>query len=151
MIDAIIERDPEHGRERAEQLLEMERRRKDRGGRAQLDMHWSKKKLENMRERDWRIFKEDFSIATKGGAIPNPMRNWGESGLPEKLLRIVDEVGYFEPSPIQRAAIPIALQCRDLIGVAATGSGVTWRLSDACISSDMVRLSIAGRCCSVFL
>ena len=125
MIDAIIERDPEHGRERAEQLLEMERRRKDRGGRAQLDMHWSKKKLENMRERDWRIFKEDFSIATKGGAIPNPMRNWGESGLPEKLLRIVDEVGYFEPSPIQRAAIPIALQCRDLIGVAATGSGKT--------------------------
>ncbi|CAG5183709.1 uncharacterized protein ALTATR162_LOCUS10715 [Alternaria atra] len=125
MVEAIIERDPEHGRERAEALLEMERRRKDRGGRAQLDKHWSEKRLENMRERDWRIFKEDFSIATKGGGIPNPMRNWDESGLPEKLMRIVDQVGYTEPSPIQRAAIPIALQCRDLIGVAATGSGKT--------------------------
>ncbi|EMD61805.1 hypothetical protein COCSADRAFT_224467 [Bipolaris sorokiniana ND90Pr] len=125
MIEAIIERDPEHGRERAQQMIDMERRRKEKGGRAQLDKHWSEKRLENMRERDWRIFKEDFNIATKGGSIPNPMRNWDEAGLPDKLMRIVDRVGYTEPSPIQRAAIPIALQCRDLIGVARTGSGKT--------------------------
>ncbi|KAI8935724.1 mRNA splicing protein prp28 [Plenodomus lindquistii] len=124
-IEAMIERDPETGRIRAEQILEMERRRKEEGGRAQLDKHWSEKKLEHMRERDWRIFKEDFNIATKGGAIPNPMRNWKEAGLPDKLMRIVDQVGYTEPSAIQRAAIPIALQCRDLIGVAVTGSGKT--------------------------
>ncbi|KAF1845905.1 pre-mRNA-splicing ATP-dependent RNA helicase PRP28 [Cucurbitaria berberidis CBS 394.84] len=124
-IEAMIERDPESGRARAEQILEMERRRKEEGGRAQLDKHWSEKKLEHMRERDWRIFKEDFNIATKGGAIPNPMRNWQEAGLPDKLMRIVDQAGYTEPSAIQRAAIPIALQCRDLIGVAVTGSGKT--------------------------
>ena len=124
-IEAVMERDPESGRARAEQILEMERRRKEEGGRAQLDKHWSDKKLEHMRERDWRIFKEDFNIATKGGSIPNPMRNWRESGLPDTLLRIVDQVGYTEPSAVQRAAIPIALQCRDLIGVAVTGSGKT--------------------------
>ena len=78
-----------------------------------------------MRERDWRIFKEDFNIATKGGGIPNPMRNWGESNLPKRLLDIIDQVGYTEPSPVQRAAIPIALLNRDLIGVAVTGSGKT--------------------------
>lgn len=124
-IEAMIERDPESGRIRAEQILEMERRRKEEGGRAQLDKHWSEKKLEHMRERDWRIFKEDFNIATKGGAIPNPMRNWQEAGLPDNLMRIVEQVGYTEPSAVQRAAIPIALQCRDLIGVAVTGSGKT--------------------------
>ncbi|KAH7072625.1 P-loop containing nucleoside triphosphate hydrolase protein [Paraphoma chrysanthemicola] len=124
-IEAMIERDPESGRERAERILDMERRRKEEGGRAQLDKHWSEKKLEHMRERDWRIFKEDFNIATKGGSIPNPMRNWQESGLPDKILRLVEQVGYNEPSAIQRAAIPIALQCRDLIGVAVTGSGKT--------------------------
>lgn len=124
-IEAMIERDPVSGRERAERILEMERRRKEEGGRAQLDKHWSEKKLEHMRERDWRIFKEDFNIATKGGLIPNPMRNWEESGLPDKILRLVEQVGYNEPSAVQRAAIPIALQCRDLIGVAVTGSGKT--------------------------
>jgi len=123
---ALEERDSEAGSIRAKELLEMERRRKeDAGGRLALDKHWSEKKLEHMRERDWRIFKEDFNISTKGGSIPNPMRNWGESGLPKRLLDVVAQVGYDEPSAVQRAAIPIALQARDLIGVAVTGSGKT--------------------------
>jgi ATP-dependent RNA helicase DDX23/PRP28 len=122
---AIEERDHESGSVRAKEMLEMERRRKEEGGRNSLDKHWSDKKLEHMRERDWRIFKEDFNISTKGGAIPNPMRSWAESGLPKQLLDVVDQVGYTEPSAVQRAAIPIALQSRDLIGVAVTGSGKT--------------------------
>ena len=122
---AIEERDPEAGRERAQELLEMERRRREEGGRNGIDKHWSEKKLEQMRERDWRIFKEDFNIATKGGSIPNPMRSWTESNLPKRILDIVDQVGYTEPSAVQRAAIPVALQSRDLIGVAVTGSGKT--------------------------
>ncbi|KAF8866415.1 pre-mRNA-splicing ATP-dependent RNA helicase PRP28 [Acephala macrosclerotiorum] len=123
---ALQERDTEAGHARAEQIMEMEKRRKeDAGGRNSLDKHWSEKKLEHMRERDWRIFKEDFNISTKGGSIPNPMRNWQESGLPQRLLEIVAQVGYDQPSAVQRAAIPIALQARDLIGVAVTGSGKT--------------------------
>ncbi|EEQ91334.1 mRNA splicing protein prp28 [Blastomyces dermatitidis] len=122
---ALEDRDPEAGRVRAREILEMERRRKEEGGRHMLDAHWSEKKLEHMRERDWRIFKEDFNISTKGGSIPNPMRSWAESGLPKRLLNIIEQVGYTDPSPIQRAAIPIALQNRDLIGVAVTGSGKT--------------------------
>jgi ATP-dependent RNA helicase DDX23/PRP28 len=123
---ALEERDGEAGSMRARELLEMEKRRKDdANGRGSLDKHWSDKKLEHMRERDWRIFKEDFNISTKGGSIPNPMRNWQESKLPKRLLDIVAQVGYDEPSAVQRAAIPIALQNRDLIGVAVTGSGKT--------------------------
>jgi len=110
---------------RAKEILEMERRRREEGSRNQIDKHWSEKKLEHMRERDWRIFKEDFNIATKGGSVPNPMRSWEESLLPKRLLELVDRVGYKEPTAIQRAAIPIAMQSRDLIGVAVTGSGKT--------------------------
>lgn len=122
---ALEERDTVAGSARAREILEMERRRKEEGGRNSLDKHWSEKKLEHMRERDWRIFKEDFNISTKGGGIPNPMRSWAESQLPKRLLDIISQVGYDEPSPVQRAAIPIALQARDLIGVAVTGSGKT--------------------------
>ncbi|KAF2645775.1 P-loop containing nucleoside triphosphate hydrolase protein [Massarina eburnea CBS 473.64] len=125
-IQAMIERDPAQGRQRAQAIMDMERRRKEKGSRTQqLDKHWSEKRLDDMRERDWRIFKEDFHISTMGGSIPNPMRTWEESGLPDSLLRIVNQIGYTEPSAIQRAAIPIALQSRDLIGVAETGSGKT--------------------------
>jgi len=121
----IMAGDRETGRERAEQLLEMALRVKERANRNTFGKHWSEKRLEDMRERDWRIFKEDFGISTKGGLVPNPMRSWKESGLPRRLLEIVARVGYEEPTPVQRAAIPIALQARDLIGVAVTGSGKT--------------------------
>ncbi|KAF4338357.1 pre-mRNA-splicing ATP-dependent RNA helicase PRP28 [Fusarium beomiforme] len=125
----IEQRDPENGKERAKGIMEDFFRARDkarqRADRTGLGRRWSEKSLEDMRERDWRIFKEDFGIATKGGMIPNPMRSWQESNLPKRLLNIVEEVGYKEPTPIQRAAIPIALQARDLIGVAVTGSGKT--------------------------
>jgi ATP-dependent RNA helicase DDX23/PRP28 len=123
--EAIRRGDRETGEERARQLLEQHERAKQAAGRKNMGKHWSEKKLEDMKERDWRIFKENFGIATKGGAIPDPMRSWEESNLPRRLLDIVHNVGYDEPSPIQRAAIPIAQQARDLIGVAVTGSGKT--------------------------
>ncbi|KAK5663629.1 hypothetical protein OQA88_4060 [Cercophora sp. LCS_1] len=123
--ESIRRSDPETGEERARQFLEQHERVKKQMERKNLGKHWSEKSLEDMKERDWRIFKENFGIATKGGAIPNPMRSWRESGLPSRLLDIVEKVGYEEPTPIQRAAIPIAMQSRDLIGVAVTGSGKT--------------------------
>ena len=45
-----------------------------------------------------------------GGRIPDPIRSWRESTIPEEILDIIDKVGYKEPTPIQRQAIPIGLQ-----------------------------------------
>ncbi|XP_058449299.1 probable ATP-dependent RNA helicase DDX23, partial [Malaya genurostris] len=45
--------------------------------------------------------------------------------FPKEILDIIDKVGYKEPTPIQRQAIPIGLQNRDIIGIAETGSGKT--------------------------
>ncbi|XP_014096922.2 probable ATP-dependent RNA helicase DDX23 [Bactrocera oleae] len=89
------------------------------------DRHWSEKAHDEMTERDWRIFREDYNITIKGGKIPNPIRSWAESGFPKEIIEIIDKVGYKEPTPIQRQAIPIGLQNRDIIGVAETGSGKT--------------------------
>lgn len=56
-----------------------------------------------------------------GGKIPEPVRSWKESNFPKEILEIIDKVGYKEPTPIQRQAIPIGIQNRDIIGVAETG------------------------------
>lgn len=102
------------------------------------ERHWSEKPLSEMKERDWRIFREDFSITARGtlspsgesielmrfpqgGQIPLPLRSWEESSIPAPLLDVIASIGYKDPSPIQRQAIPIGLQNRDLIGIAETG------------------------------
>ncbi|GMI70047.1 SMALL1 [Hibiscus trionum] len=54
-----------------------------------VNKHWSEKKLEEMSERDWKIFREDFNISYKGSKIPRPMRSWNESKLSSKLLKVV--------------------------------------------------------------
>ena len=36
------------------------------------------KSVEDMTERDWRIFREDNEIIVKGGHCPNPIRSWKE-------------------------------------------------------------------------
>ncbi|MBD2460566.1 DEAD/DEAH box helicase [Oscillatoria sp. FACHB-1407] len=46
-------------------------------------------------------------------------------GLTTDLLRAVAEEGYTEPTPIQQQAIPAALQGRDILASAQTGTGKT--------------------------
>jgi ATP-dependent RNA helicase DeaD len=50
---------------------------------------------------------------------------FADLGLGPKLLAALAELGYEEPTAIQRDAIPPLLQGRDLLGQAATGTGKT--------------------------
>ena len=91
------------------------------------------KPLAKMTPRDWRIVRENYEITVRGGKAPPPLRSFRENPCPgvipdlhPKLLDAVENVLRFkDPSPIQRQAIPIGLQRRDLIGIAETGSGKT--------------------------
>ncbi len=51
--------------------------------------------------------------------------NFNELGLSDKVLQAVEATGYTTPTPIQEQAIPIALQGRDILGIAQTGTGKT--------------------------
>ncbi|MGJ0502727.1 MAG: DEAD/DEAH box helicase [Methylocystis sp.] len=48
-----------------------------------------------------------------------------ELGLSQKVLAAVQASGYTTPTPIQAQAIPPALQGRDILGIAQTGTGKT--------------------------
>ena len=48
-----------------------------------------------------------------------------ELGLDPKILKALDDMGYEKPTPIQAKAIPAALQQRDVLGIAQTGTGKT--------------------------
>ena len=50
---------------------------------------------------------------------------FADLGLSDELQRAVEDSGYNEPTPIQRAAIPTVLMGKDLIGIAQTGTGKT--------------------------
>jgi len=91
----------------------------------------STKPLDKMTNRDWRIYRENYNIVVKGGKSPPPLRSFREvpKGIPpihpSLLNAIENKLKYTNPSPIQRQAIPIGMQRRDLIGIAETGSGKT--------------------------
>ncbi len=48
-----------------------------------------------------------------------------ELGLQEQYLRAVEKMGFSQPTPIQKEAIPALLAGRDVIGQAQTGTGKT--------------------------
>jgi ATP-dependent RNA helicase DeaD len=61
-------------------------------------------------------------------AEPEPEETTGDFaslGLDARLVKALAALGYEEPTPIQRRAIPPLLEGRDLIGQAATGTGKT--------------------------
>ena len=54
-----------------------------------------------------------------------PIPLFTDLNLSEPLIRVLKEVGYESPSPIQAATIPLLLNNRDVLGQAQTGTGKT--------------------------
>jgi ATP-dependent RNA helicase RhlE len=53
------------------------------------------------------------------------MTKFSDLKLSPKVLKAVEEAGYETPTPIQEGAIPPALEGRDVLGIAQTGTGKT--------------------------
>ncbi len=68
------------------------------------------------------------------------MTKFTDLNLNPKVLKAVSEAGYETPTPIQAGAIPPALEGRDVLGIAQTGTGKT-----ASFTLPMITLLARGR------
>jgi len=68
------------------------------------------------------------------------MIKFSELNLNPKVLKAVEEAGYETPTPIQEGAIPPALEGRDVLGIAQTGTGKT-----ASFTLPMITMLARGR------
>ncbi|THD73400.1 DEAD/DEAH box helicase [Thalassobius vesicularis] len=68
------------------------------------------------------------------------MTKFSDLKLDPKVLKAIEEAGYEKPTPIQAGAIPPALEGRDVLGIAQTGTGKT-----ASFTLPMITLLAKGR------
>lgn len=52
--------------------------------------------------------------------------NFNEIGLTSRMVSRLEDLGVTQPTPIQTKAIPLALERRDVLGIAQTGTGKTF-------------------------
>jgi superfamily II DNA/RNA helicase len=68
------------------------------------------------------------------------MTQFSDLKLDPRVLKAIEEAGYSTPTPIQAGAIPPALEGRDVLGIAQTGTGKT-----ASFTLPMITLLQKGR------
>ncbi|XP_071734990.1 DEAD-box ATP-dependent RNA helicase 14-like [Rutidosis leptorrhynchoides] len=70
-------------------------------------------------------YRRRHEITVSGNNVPPPFSSFEDTGFPSQLLQQVLKAGFSAPTPIQAQSWPIALQNRDIVAVAKTGSGKT--------------------------
>lgn len=67
----------------------------------------------------------EVALTGNGAEAIKPILSFAEAKLREILTDNVTRSGYLKPTPIQKFAIPVVMNKRDLMGCAQTGSGKT--------------------------
>ena len=81
--------------------------------------------VRGMSEEEVDAYRNELNVTCTGFDVPRPIKRFEHAGLDASLMAALRRRGYEAPTPIQCAALPVALSGRDLIGIAKTGSGKT--------------------------
>lgn len=81
--------------------------------------------VRNRSDEEVAAFRKEHEMTVLGTDIPKPIETFDEAGFPSYVLNEVKAQGFDKPTGIQCQGWPMALSGRDMIGVAATGSGKT--------------------------
>ncbi|KAK1407762.1 hypothetical protein QVD17_39388 [Tagetes erecta] len=71
------------------------------------------------------MYRQKHDVTATGDNVPAPFMSFESTGFPPELLREIYAAGFASPTPIQAQTWPIALQNRDIVAIAKTGSGKT--------------------------
>ncbi|KAH1208973.1 DEAD-box ATP-dependent RNA helicase 40 [Glycine soja] len=71
------------------------------------------------------IYCQQHEVTATGDNIPPPFMTFDATGFPPEILREIYSAGFSSPTPIQAQTWPVALQGRDIVAIAKTGSGKT--------------------------
>ncbi|XP_057347903.1 probable ATP-dependent RNA helicase DDX47 isoform X2 [Manis pentadactyla] len=69
--------------------------------------------------------EQDSQVEAPQPAVEEETKTFKDLGVTDVLCEACDQLGWTKPTKIQIEAIPLALQGRDIIGLAETGSGKT--------------------------
>lgn len=71
------------------------------------------------------LLRELDGAKVQGADLPRPMRTWHGTGLPDKVLEVLERHEYRSPFAVQSLGAPALMSGRDLLVTAKTGSGKT--------------------------
>ncbi|XP_057986129.1 DEAD-box ATP-dependent RNA helicase 40 isoform X2 [Hevea brasiliensis] len=71
------------------------------------------------------VYRREHEVTATGDNVPAPFITFEATGFPPEILRDIHAAGFLSPTPIQAQTWPIALQNRDTVAIAKTGSGKT--------------------------
>jgi probable ATP-dependent RNA helicase DDX4 len=70
---------------------------------------------------------QNIEVKVSGDSVPTHIESFKNSGLREVLIEKLEKCKYTTPTPIQKYAIPVIINGRDIMASAQTGSGKTVR------------------------
>jgi len=68
---------------------------------------------------------QNIPVEVRGNNVPSPVQSFYGVGLNDLIETNIGRAKYKDPTPVQKYAIPIGLEGRDLMACAQTGSGKT--------------------------
>nr|XP_022901793.1 probable ATP-dependent RNA helicase DDX52 [Onthophagus taurus] len=83
------------------------------------------RKSKLLRQEEINRYRNENNISVVGKNIPEPAKTFDDFKLSNDLIENIKSCGYSEPTSIQKQAIPIMLENRQILACAPTGSGKT--------------------------
>ena len=104
------------------------KRRRTRSMDAAEEKKVQEEEVKSMTPEQWRI-ENHLTVQghdnSRGKEIPAPFATFEQTPFHENIKRAFHQAGFTRPSPIQAQAWPVALDKKDMICIAKTGSGKT--------------------------